>query len=235
MSFNWSETMRIVKAVLFAVGLLAILPGVGNAQDKRVHVNIGGGPTFMGGDLGDRFETGWGPAFGVTFDANERVGFQVEYAYRWFNVNDHIDAQAGRLSANHQTHQLDFNLVANLTPAGSPARVYVVAGPGAYYRKVEITEYVGSGIICDPWYYVCGTYPVDAVIGSRGGWDFGFNVGGGVGFNLGEGGVEFYIETRYHYVKGPDFTPPAGFPQPLASSGTSADGHYTPLTFGFRF
>jgi opacity protein-like surface antigen len=234
MSFNWSEMMRMVKAVVFAAGLLAMVPGLASAQEKRWHINLGGGPTFMGGDLGDKFETGWGPAFGLTFDANERVGIQVEYAYRWFNVNDHIDAQGGRLSANHQTHQLDFNLVMNLTPADSKARLYLIAGPGAYYREVELTEYVGSGIICDPWYYVCGTYPVDAVIGSRGGWDFGFNFGGGVGFNLGEGGVEFTIETRYHYVKGPDIQPIAT-PKGDLVGGGSADGHYYPLTFGFRF
>ena len=93
--------------------------------------------------------------------------------------------------------------MANLTKPASPVRGYVVAGPGAYYRKVEITEYVGSGVICDPWYYVCGTYPVTAVVGSRGGWDFGFNVGGGVGFKIGESS-EFFIETRYHYVAGPE-------------------------------
>ena len=52
-----------------------------------------------------------------------------------------------------------------------------------YHRKVEITEYEGSGIICDPWYYVCGSYPIESVVGSRGGWDFGFNVGAGVGLH----------------------------------------------------
>ena len=45
-------------------------------------------------------------------------------------------------------------------------------------------------------------YPVEDVIGSRGGWDFGFNVGGGVGFGIGESS-EFYVEMRYHYVAGP--------------------------------
>ena len=72
-----------------------------------------------------------------------------------------------------------------------------------YYRKVEITRYAGTGVVCDPWYYVCGTYPVEAVLGSRGGWDFGFNIGAGVGFGLGDSG-EFYIESKYRYVMGPE-------------------------------
>jgi len=199
-------------------------------------VNLGGGPTFNAGDLGDHFANGWGPAIGLTIDGpNNRVGFQFEYAYRWFDIKD--DAPffgATAFSANHQTHQLDFNIVGNLLPAGGAVRPYVVAGPGMYYRSVEITEYVGSGVICDPFWYVCGVYPVSAVVGSRGGWDFGFNVGGGVGFGIGESS-EFYVETRYHYVAGPEITPATPLPAGTTDSGGSANGSYYPLTFGFRF
>jgi Outer membrane protein beta-barrel domain len=225
--------MRIVSSFVLGAALLALTPGAASAQDKRIHFNVGGGPTFAGGDLGNVFSTGWGPAFGVTFDVNERIGVQFEYAFRWFNVDEYIDAQLGRFSANHKTHQLDFNLVANITKPGSKARVYAVFGPGAYQRSVEITEYVGSGIVCDPYFYLCGTYPITDVVGSRGGWDFGFNFGAGVGFGIGEG-AEFYIESRYHYVKGPEVDPTV---QPITSTtgSKSANGYYYPLTFGFRF
>jgi len=121
--------------------------------------------------------------------------------------------------------------VCRLAKPGSAVRPYIVAGPGFYNRSVKITEYVGNGVICDPYWYVCGTYPVTDVVGSRGGWDFGFNVGGGVGFGLGDS-AEFYIETRYHYVAGPEAAPVVN---PLEGSSTKANGHYTPLTFGFRF
>jgi hypothetical protein len=228
--------MRIASVLMFSAALLALTPAVSAAQDdRRFHVNFGGGPTFNLGDIGERFTTGWGPAIGVTIDANERLSFQFEYAYRWFDVNEATDVAAGQFSANHQTHQLDFNLVANLTRPDSPVRGYIVGGPGAYNRKVEITEYVGTGVICDPWYYVCGVYPVDAVIGSRGGWDFGFNVGGGIGFRLGESS-EFYIETRYHYVWGPEIVAATPLPSSTETgSPGSSNGQYWPLTFGFRF
>jgi Outer membrane protein beta-barrel domain len=226
--------MRIASCISIGALLLALTPSIGGAQEKRFHVNFGGGPTFNAGDLGDHFANGWGPAFGVTIDGpNRKVAFQFEYAYRWFDIKD--DAPifgATRFSANHQTHQLDFNVVANLAAPGSTVRPYVVAGPGAYNRKVEITEYVGNGVICDPYWYVCGVYPVEAVLGSRGGWDFGFNVGGGVGFGIGESS-EFYVEMRYHYVMGPEIetaTPVAG-----STGGGSTNGSYYPLTFGFRF
>ena len=223
--------MRIVQFVILSAALLAVTPATAAAQDRPVHFNIGGGPTFIMGDLSERFETGWGPALGITFDVNERVGVQFEYAYRWFGIPDEVDIIAGRFSANHQTHELSFNFIGNLTPPDSPVRFYVAAGPGMYNRKVEITEYVGTGVICDPYYYICGTYPVDAVIGSRGGWDFGFNIGAGIGFGLGED-AEFYIETKYHHVMGPEIDaerPAAG------QTGGSTTGKYMPLTFGFRF
>jgi len=230
--------MRIGGCIFVGAILLALTPAIGSAQDKRVHINVGGGPTFNAGDLGDHFKNGWGPAVGVTIDGpSKKLAFQFEYAYRWFDIKD--DAPffgATRFSANHQTHQLDFNLVANLTPPGSALRPSALAGPGMYYRKVEITEYVGNGVICDPYWYVCGTYPVTDVVGSRGGWDFGFNVGGGVGFSIGET-AEFYVEMRYHHVMGPEITSATPLPttSATASSGGSTNGTYYPLTFGFRF
>jgi opacity protein-like surface antigen len=202
-------------------------------DDRRFHVNLGGGPTFATGDTGERFNTGWGPAVGVTFDATERVGIQFEYAYRRLYVDDSIDAAFGGLDAYHSMHQLDFNVVADLTPREATVRPYIVGGPGMYYRGVSITAYTGTGYVCDPWLYVCGVYPVESVLGSRGGWDFGFNIGGGVGFRF-EGG-EFFVESRYHYVWGPEI-PPVGVPLDTPDISTQkANGSYWPLTFGFRF
>jgi opacity protein-like surface antigen len=225
--------MRIAKTVLFSALLLAFTPAIGSAQDRPIHFNIGGGPTFLMGDLADKFSMGWGPAVGVTFDTSERIGFQFEYAFRWFALKDEADAAIGLLDANHQTHELSGNIIANLTQPDSPVRFYVAAGPGMFYRKVEITRYAGTGVICDPWYYVCGTYPIEAVLGSRGGWDFGINIGAGVGFALGDSG-EFYVESKYRYVWGPEIVSATQLPS-SAGTGGNANGQYMPLTFGFRF
>ena len=227
--------MRIVKIIVVAAFALAFTPAVGSAQEKRVHFNIGGGPTFVLGDLADRFETGWGPALGLTFDVNPKVAFQFEYAYRWFQIPDEADAAIGLLDANHQMHELSGNVIFNLTQPDSPVRFYIAAGPGMYNRSVEITRYAGTGVVCDPWYYVCGTYPIEAVLGERGGWDFGINVGAGVGFALGDSG-EFYIESKYHQVWGPEISSSTQLPATFSgSTGGKADGQYLPLTFGFRF
>jgi hypothetical protein len=226
--------MRIVKSLVLSAALLAVVPAAANAQDHRFHFNIGGGPTFVGGGIGNTFSTGWGPGLGLTFDVTSRLGVQFEYAYRYFSSENYVDFFLGTFAANHQTHQLDFNIVYNLTPADSKVRIYIVGGPGAYYRSVDITEYIGNGVICDPWLYLCGVYPVTGVVASRGGWDFGGNIGGGVGFKLGDSGSEFFIESRYHFIKGPEITVPANLPNP-PPAGRNANGYYTPLTFGFRF
>jgi opacity protein-like surface antigen len=225
--------MRIAKLVIFSALVAAFTPAIASAQDRPIHFNIGGGPTFVMGDLADKFNTGWGPAIGVTFDANPKVAFQFEYAYRWFAIPDSADAAIGLLDANHQTHQLSGNIIANLTQPDSPIRFYIAAGPGMYHRAVEITRYAGNGVVCDPFYYVCGTYPVEAVLGSRGGWDFGFNVGAGIGFGLGDSG-EFYIESKYHYVWGPEIVSETTLPASVGTGG-GTNGQYLPLTFGFRF
>ena len=90
--------MRIVKSCYFQCRVAGVTPATGAAQDRPLHFNIGGGPTFIMGDLADRFEMGWGPALGITFDVNERVGFQFEYAYRWFGIPDEVDIVAGSVS-----------------------------------------------------------------------------------------------------------------------------------------
>ena len=225
--------MRTANLLLVGAMVLALTPVGASAQDRKFHVNFGGGPTFINGEMGDHFKTGWGPAIGVAI-GGPKAEFQFEYAYRWFDVNDNFPVlNATSLDASHKVHQLDFNLRYTFTQQGAPVRVYGIAGPGMYHRSVEITQYVGNGVICDPYWYVCGVYPIEDVIGSRGGWDFGFNVGAGVGFAIGEEG-EFYVESRYHWVQGPEINNNSAVPV-TGSSGTKANGQYWPLTFGFRF
>jgi hypothetical protein len=224
--------MTIMRYLFVVLIVVALAPRPAIAQSRPIHVNIGGGPTFPFGEVGDRFSTGWGPAIGVTVDQSPHVGFQFEYAYRWMDVKDELDPLGGRISANHQTHQLAFDMIGTVTPPESKVRVYGIGGPGAYYRSANITAYTGTGVVCDPFWYICGAYPVSDVIGSRGGWDFGVNFGGGVGFKIDE--AEFFVESRYHYVWGPTIDVPADLPGGPPST-LNADGQYLPLTFGFRF
>jgi len=218
--------------------LLALLsltvPASVLAQDKPVEFNIGGGVTFPLGDVADSFDTGWNFAAGLTFNANEVVGFQGEYQYHRLGGPDRLFANQVQpvstdqilIESNHQMHVGSFNVV--LRAGGtSGVRGYLVAGPGVYNRKIQLTTpSVGFVTVCDPYWLIC--YPTavstDTIVGDRSSTDFGVNVGGGVNFGA------FYVEARYHYVWGPEVTA-AG-----ASGQTySTNASYFPITLGFRF
>ena len=221
------------RILCLAIAFAMTLPGVAAAQDP-VEFHIGAGVAFPVGDVADSFDTGFNFTTGLTFNANEAVGFMGEYQYFRFSGPDRtfdnaiISPQAGDrilIESNHQMNVVDFNVV--LRAGGtSGVRGYLVAGPGVYWRKVQLTTpSVGFITVCDPYWYVC--YPTavstDAIIGDRTSTDFGINVGGGV--NLGA----FFVEARYHYVWGPKVESPSG------DQTYGANASYFPITVGFRF
>ena len=106
-------------------------------------------------------------------------------------------------------HAGTFNLVAR-SNSGGAVNGYFLAGPGVYYRKVELTSPgVGFITVCDPYWLIC--YPTavetDRILGDRSSTDFGMNFGGGITFGH---DAKFYVEARYHYVWGKKITAPGG-------------------------
>jgi hypothetical protein len=223
----------------FAVVLAAATPA--RAQDKPVSVNLGGGFTVPVSDVSERFSTGGSFNIGVIFEppATPMFGFQVEYAYNKLGGEDKLipvsitpggplTSQA-LIESHHNMQYIDFNALIK-TPGDAMVAPYGIGGFGMYYRSVSLTTPdVGYTTWCDPYWYVC--YPVavevDRIIGDRSSWDPGINLGGGVAFRLGET-AKFYVETRWHYMWGPEFTDRDGVTQ-------KANGQYFPVTFGFRF
>jgi len=230
-----------MKKVLFGalfVTLIAATPA--RAQDdKLVHVNIGGGFTSPLSDIKDEFGTGGNFVIGVEINPKPTVGFQVEYSYNKLGGKDRtIDVcptptpciNPTLFESHHNMQYIDFNGVARMG-GDSKVKGYGIGGIGAYYRAVSVTTPgVGYTTICDPWWYVCypALVPVDQVVGDRNSWDMGINLGGGVTFALGES-AQFYVETRWHYIWGPEINNPA------TGVSQKANGQYLPVTFGFRF
>jgi opacity protein-like surface antigen len=224
----------------FAVVLAAATPAWAQV-DKPVYVNIGGGFTVPVSDVSERFSTGGSFNIGVIFtpEATPLFGFQVEYAFNKLGGEDKL-IPLGSLPGNIGTDQalieshlnmqyIDFNAILK-SPNDARFGPYAIGGFGAYYRSVSLTTPdVGYTTWCDPYWYVC--YPVaveiDRIIGDRSSWDPGINLGGGVTFRIGEA-AQFYVETRWHYMWGPEFTDANGVTQ-------KANGQYFPVTFGFRF
>jgi hypothetical protein len=233
--------MRTLLVGAFIVGVLVATPARAQYEDKTVHFNIGGGVTPTLGEISDRFGTGGGFNFGVLFEPKSTpvLGYQVEYQYNRLAGKDRTISTSptpggaltdtALIESHHTMHGITFNALVK-APGDAKVKPYGIAGTGAYYRTVSLTTPgVGYTTWCDPYWYVCypTLVPVDRIIGDRSSWDPGIDFGGGVTFALGESSV-FYVEARYHYVWGPEFTDANGVSQ-------KADSQYFPVTFGFRF
>jgi hypothetical protein len=66
-----------------------------------------------------------------------------------------------------------------------------------------------------------------SVVAFRDTWDWGLDAGVGVTFAVAPV-VRLYLEVRYHYIFGPDFTDSTG-------NERNADGQFLPITLGVRF
>jgi opacity protein-like surface antigen len=232
---------HVMKKLLFGAFLATLVAAApARAQgDRPVHLNLGGGFTMPVSDVSDRFSTGGGFNIGLILEPSPVFGLQVEYSFNSLSGEDKtigvsatptaIANGTALIESHHDLHYINFNGI--LKPSGDSAvKPYAIGGGGMYYRNVSLTTPdVGFATYCDPYWYVCfpTAVSVDRIVGERSSWDPGIDLGGGVTVGLGESAV-FYVETRWHYVWGPEFTDLNGVSQ-------KANAQYFPVTFGFRF
>jgi opacity protein-like surface antigen len=212
-----------------ALAVLGALPAIAGAQEKKVHVELGGGGTLPLGNTGKAVSFGANVTLGLEMNASEKVSFQLQYQFSRFDVKSNLfDVTA--FDANHDMHYADLNVV-YASHGHHENGPYLAFGGGAYYRKVAINKfegYTGTAPICNPWLLVCypvGT-PVEHVVAARSRWDLGLNVAMGMQFQVTRT-VHVFLESRYHYVFGPSFDTPSG--------SQKATGQYLPVTIGARF
>ena len=232
--------------VFLATVILGTLAPVGaQAQDKRVHVSLGGGFTVPNGEVADRLGNGYNFNFGV--DVAVTPVFAIEGLYSFNGLGEKeisipvapCEGCSGVPTNFFGSMNMQYGTVSGIIqkPDG-PVRPYGLVGMGVYYRPVEVST-PGVGWVpgyCDPWWYVCypgGFVPVENVIGERSSTDFGMSFGGGVRFGA------VYAELRYHYIWGPKIEGlPTNLPATSATdslAGTNANGQYLATTFGVRF
>ena len=230
-----------MKKVLFGAFLASLVAAApARAQgDRPVHVNIGGGFTVPVSDVSERFGTGGSFNIGLSIAPSPVFEIQVEYSYSGLAGEETeiplqptpFDVVSGNalIESHHNMQYVNFNGVLK-TSGDARVKPYAIGGAGMYYRSVSLTTPdVGYTTYCDPYWYVC--YPtvveIDRVVGDRSSWDPGINIGGGVAFAVGDDAL-FYVESRWHYMWGPEFTDGSGVTH-------KANGQYFPVTFGFRF
>ncbi|HET7295133.1 MAG TPA: outer membrane beta-barrel protein [Vicinamibacteria bacterium] len=212
--------MRQGLAALVALSLAQA--GAAAASEKPISFLIGGGASFPLSDAADRFDAGWSFTAGVDWNIGDHLGLRLDYLYAGHDVKARLDDLT--LDASHSLQYGAASLVLG-TPRGDGPRVYVLGGPGLYFRAVEITRldsFVGS--FCDPWLFLCFTGPVqvEQVIGSRDATDWGLQGGLGLSFRVGSS-ARLFLEARYHHVFGDEF------------DGQPADAQYVPITLGVEF
>ncbi|MFL5346401.1 MAG: outer membrane beta-barrel protein [Hyalangium sp.] len=194
----------------------------------HVGFNIGGGLSIPFSDAGDRFQTGGSFQLGGTYYFMGRLGLQAEYLYSGYGIKSNLLDISG-VQGNHVMQYGDLNVIYKIVQP-RPFGIYVVGGPGIYYRRVQITEVLGTTVApyCDPWLFYCYGAPVTVtdVLGSRSRTDFGLNAGLGVSLQLAGGPMSLYAEARYHYIFSGDIDTPDG--------PKKATGQYLPIVFGFR-
>lgn len=235
--------MRGVTAFLLGALVLSAVPAAAQDEDRRVNFNLGAGYTFATGAVRDHVGDGYNVNVGLIINATKMFGVQVEYNFNGLGekqVNVPVSPTPNGTTtstpffANTSVHAVNFNVI--LKPkVESAARPYVLGGVGVYYRPVDVTT-PGVGYVpgyCDPWWYVCypgGFVPVDKILGSRSETAFGIDLGGGVNFRVSDS-ASVYVEVRYHYIFGKDYTVSGA----TSAQGFNSSGSYIPITFGVRF
>jgi opacity protein-like surface antigen len=230
----------------FVAGLAIVATSTAQAQDKRVHVSLGGGWTAPNSEVADRLGQGWNFNFGVDVAVNPVVAIEGLYSFNGLGEKkvtlDVADTPGGPTTPRDffGNMNMQYGTVSAIfqRPEGG-VRPYGLVGMGVYYRPMELTT-PGVGFVpgyCDPWWYVCypgGWVEVDKILGERSSTDFGMVFGGGVRFGA------FYAELRYNYIWGPtidELPPDVPIVNPPRNDliGKSANGQFVQTTFGFRF
>lgn len=212
-----------VLMVLGAVPASSAQPAP-SAQDGPATIFIGASAIGPLSGTADRFSIGFGVDIGASYNINEQMSIRGDWVFGQFG-------QSGEWPEPPLPVVFDTSLRAQFATAnfvfhGPPgrARLYVMAGVGVYFRRVDVTgSSTGQVEVCDPWWFVCTGGEVGAaqVLGTRSHTSIGVNVGVGVRFS------RYFVEGRYHYAGGPTYDTPSG--------SQTATGKFFPVTFGVTF
>ena len=201
--------------------LLAAAPRVHAQEYSPLRWYLMGGANVPLGNTSDLLQSGYNFGFAVTWrEPGHPVGVRFDLNYASNNATRELQNQGSVATGLNitggwaDTWSASVNLEAqhlfSRTTYG-----YVIAGVGAYYTQVQLTEY-GYGYVCNPWWGYCYYGNGNAVVASTSTTRFGWNGGVGMAFRL--QGPTLFIEARYTRIE--------TSPQPL---------EFVPITIGLRF
>lgn len=213
----------------YSAGLLALVATPAAAQKSFGGQFYGGVPVPLGTTddyVGPKFSWGGGVWFSKP---------AAPWALRFDIRNSRFDADQ-EIFAGHAivddgyARTWDFALTGEIgMRRDKPFRIYALAGVGYYNRYVALTDaQLVSGCYWDPWWgYICGSGVGDVIIADKSDWDFGFNFGGGLSYQM-SNGASLFLEAVYNTVN---------FASGDANQGNNPSKATTwmPIVFGIKF
>jgi len=165
---------------------------------------MGGGFNAPVGEVNPYLNSSGTIYFGGGRNLNRANALMVEYTHNWLSVAPEVIDRAQSDSTNFQdVHASLWSITLNLLHrfhAESDIVPWVTAGGGYYKRNLLLTQnaLVYYPPIWDPWWgWIDGGWgPGEAITGQRASSGFGFNVGGGVAFEI--EGASLFLDARYH-------------------------------------
>jgi hypothetical protein len=186
---------------------------------------------------GDKSYITWGGQFtvGGGLNFNKRFGTLIEYQFMDNKLPGAIIAETGATGGHAHLWSVTLDPVFDLFPK-STNDVYVTGG-GGFYRKVTSFTDPQESQYCD-FYYGCGYYTSNVVVGHFSSNQGGFNIGAGfqhrVGGMYGDGKTKLFAEVRFVDALTPAVVgqSPNGL-GPITS--IAADTKLLPISVGVRF
>ena len=228
------------RLVVVLICLAAAPAAAARAQEFPLAVSVLGGATVPILDTRDEIGLGWNVGAAGTVLVADQVALRLDYLYSRFAAEQAtFDVTLGPLlpafvevpvRAKSQMHTVSFDIAWSRRTSGG-GRAYLMAGPSLFDRRVQLTGTGPDGqtTACHPLWLQCSGAPIgfDRALGIKKSIDPGFNVGGGVAFQVGLS-ARLTIEARYFYVRGKQFR---------AVDGTSSRSaaHFVPISIGLTF
>lgn len=212
------------KVLLLVCALIFTTYASAQEEEHRYTFNIGGGPGFPVSTVSDLANIGGNFVAGGGVNTKRGLGADAEFMWHDLPPKQSVVAATGAPDGAARMYSVTGNLLFHSAETHK-AGLYGIGGIGWYHRSWELTRpTLAIGTTCLPsygwWGVVCTNGLVSTDTQIRGGSSdaFGFNLGGGLTFRLGESHTKFYTELRYHHAY---------------TSRVSTT--VLPLTFGLRF
>jgi Outer membrane protein beta-barrel domain len=173
------------------------------AQDDTPYtLNAGAGVSPLVGAVSSRLNSGWHITFGGGYNFTPHFTTTIDYTYNGFGVSQKVLNEAGVPSGNAHMQSITVNPKLRLNRHGK-IDPYVIGGVGYYRRTVEFTRPALVPVfIYDPFFGVFfdTLVPANEVLGRITEDGVGGSLGGGFDIKLGDSGLKFFSEARYHYA-----------------------------------